>query len=79
MTDMNHPRDRVREKCCYMPDVKRGRFIVYPRTDGRFVLVDPTRPPNDRAVPGTVSNTLAEATQHADRHALMHPGDYEPA
>ena len=81
MSDANHPRDRVREKCAYMPGVTRGRFVVYPRTDGRFVVVDPLRPWNARDVPGTLSASagkdgLREATAHADRCALLHPGDF---
>lgn len=74
MADAAHPRDRIRDKCAFMPGVTRGRFTVYPRTDGRFFLYDPARAWNDRMVPGTLSDTLAEATQHADRHALLHPG-----
>ena len=78
MSEMHHSRDRVRETCCYLPGIKRGRFEVYPRTDGKFFVYDPTRAPADRMVPGTLSDTLAEATAHCDRHALVHPGDYAP-
>lgn len=75
MADAAHPRDRVRDPCCPLPGVKRGRFEVYLRTDGLYVVYDPLRPATDRGVPGSVG-TLQHATAVCDRQGLAHPGEY---
>ena len=74
MADMNHPRDRIRDRCCPLPGVTRGRFVVYLRTDGLYVVYDPLRPWASRGVPGSVG-TLAHATSVAEQQARLHPGD----
>jgi hypothetical protein len=63
-------------QCFRMPGVEFGRFVVYPRTDGTYCVVDPLRPMGDRIVEGSIG-TLGHATTVCQRQALMHPGDLE--
>ncbi len=71
MSYADHPRDRARDKCCPMPGVVRGPFVVYLRTDGFYVVVDPRKPLGR----GTVSQpgTLAKATRDAAYLASQEP------
>ncbi len=66
----------IRPQCWPMPGICAGRFVVYPRTDGTYCVVDPLRPMGDRIVEGSIG-TLRHATAVCQRHGLLHPSDLE--
>lgn len=48
--------DRKAEAILRDPGVSHGRFRVYPRTDGKWIVYDPERPAGNRTVGEPHSN-----------------------